>query len=168
MAWLGRTPCTLAKPNDLLHVTLTAYQHVDREPRVFVRSTAVWTRFDPWLENCQDFNLVASWEDWRTGFGAKLVVTQLVKKFTGFYGIWRFITVSWRTHHRILYWTISIPSTSSQTISLRTILILSFHLLQGLSNGLFPSGFRTQILYAFGKFLMCAACIAHLILDFMA
>jgi hypothetical protein len=34
-------------------------------------------------------------------------------------------------------------------ISLRSILILSTHLRLGLHNGLFPSGFFTNILYAF-------------------
>jgi hypothetical protein len=44
---------------------------------------------------------------------------------------------------------ISIQSTPSHPISLRSIFILSTRLRLGLSSGLFPSGFPTNILYAF-------------------
>jgi hypothetical protein len=42
-----------------------------------------------------------------------------------------------------------IQSTPSHSIPQRSILILSIHLRLGLTNGLFPSGFPTYILYAF-------------------
>jgi hypothetical protein len=51
--------------------------------------------------------------------------------------------------HRSLSWAISIQSTPSYPISLRSILILTTHLRLGLPSGLFPSGFPTNILYAF-------------------
>jgi len=50
-------------------------------------------------------------------------------------------------------------STPSHLLSLRTILILSTHLCLGFPNGLFPSGFPTNILYA------CLPCILLLFLS---
>jgi hypothetical protein len=70
----------------------------------------------------------------------KLIVTQLVKKFTAFYVIWRFITVFTGSRHLSLSWARCIQSTPSLPISLRCILILSSHLLPGLP---------TKVLYVF-------------------
>jgi hypothetical protein len=53
-------------------------------------------------------------------------------------------------------------------ISLRSILIVSFHLRLGLPSRLFPSGFPPKILYAYLFFLVRATFPAHLILfDFI-
>jgi hypothetical protein len=54
-----------------------------------------------------------------------------------------------RALHWSLSWAISIQSTPSHPISLRSILILSTYLRLGLPSGLFPSGFPTNILHAF-------------------
>jgi hypothetical protein len=54
-----------------------------------------------------------------------------------------------RALHWSLSWARSIQSIPSQPISPRTILILSTYLRLGLPSGLFPSGFPTNILYAF-------------------
>jgi len=48
--------------------------------------------------------------------------------------------------------------------SLRTILILFFHLFLGFPSGLFPTGFPTEILYAFLIYPMPATCPTHYIL----
>jgi hypothetical protein len=60
--------------------------------------------------------------------------------------------------------TTRIQSTHSHTISQRSILILSSHLRLDLPRGIFPSIFRTKILYALLIFPMRATCLAHLIL----
>jgi hypothetical protein len=65
------------------------------------------------------------------------------------YGTQRFITVFTIALHWSLSWAISIQSTQSHTISLRSILILSTYLPLGLSSGLFSSGFPSNILYPF-------------------
>jgi hypothetical protein len=69
-----------------------------------------------------------------------------------------------RALHWSLSWARSIQSTPSHPISLRSILILSIQLRLGLPSGLFPSGFPTNILYAFLVSHIRATCPAHLIL----
>jgi hypothetical protein len=63
-----------------------------------------------------------------------------------------------------LSWVRSIQSLPSHYISLRSILILSTNLHLGLPSGPFPSGFRTNILYALLFALIRATCPAYLIL----
>jgi hypothetical protein len=65
------------------------------------------------------------------------------------YGIRRFITVFTTALHWSLSWARVIQSTPSHPISLRSILILSTHLRLGLPSGLLPSGFPSNILFAF-------------------
>jgi hypothetical protein len=55
------------------------------------------------------------------------------------------------------------PVPTTHPISLKSILTLSTHLRLGLRSGLFPSGFPTNILYAF-LFPIRATCHAYLIL----
>jgi hypothetical protein len=71
-------------------------------------------------------------------------VVQLLKNFQTFYGTRRFITVFTSALHWSPSWARSI-----QSISLRSTLIFSTHLRLGLPSGLLPSGFHTNILYAF-------------------
>jgi hypothetical protein len=52
-------------------------------------------------------------------------------------------------------------STSSQPISIRSILILSYHLRLGLPRGLFSSGFSTKIIYAPLMTHMRVICSTH-------
>jgi len=65
----------------------------------------------------------------------KLTGSHLIKKFPVFYGTRRFITVFTTARHLSLLWA-------------RSILILSSHLLLGISSDPFPSGFPTKTLYA--------------------
>jgi len=78
----------------------------------------------------------------------KLIVTQLVKKFSVFYGTLMFITVFTSTCHCSISWARCIQSTPSHLISLRSILILPSHLCLGLLSSLFPLEFLTKIMYA--------------------
>jgi len=52
----------------------------------------------------------------------KLIVTQLVQKFTALYGTRRFIIMFWRPRYWSLPWVRCIQSTPSHPISLRSIL----------------------------------------------
>jgi hypothetical protein len=52
----------------------------------------------------------------------------------------------------------------SHPISLKSISVLSTHLRLGLHSVFFPSGFPTNILYAFLFSSIRATCLAHLIL----
>jgi hypothetical protein len=58
-------------------------------------------------------------------------IVQPLKNFPAFYGTRRFNTVFTRALHWFLFWAISIQSTPSHPISLRSILILSTHLRLG-------------------------------------
>jgi hypothetical protein len=69
-----------------------------------------------------------------------------------------------RALHWSLSWARSIQSMPYHPISLRSILILSTHLRLDLPSDLYPSGFPTNILYAFLLSPIRAACPAHLIL----
>jgi hypothetical protein len=57
------------------------------------------------------------------------------------------LTVFTRARHWSLSWGRWIQSTPCHSISLRSILIPSYHLWLDLPSGLFPSGFPTKILY---------------------
>jgi hypothetical protein len=76
-------------------------------------------------------------------------VVQLLKNFPTYYGTRRFITVFTTTLLFSLSCARWIESIPPHSISPRWTLILSCHLRIRLPNGLFPSGFPTNILYAF-------------------
>jgi hypothetical protein len=78
----------------------------------------------------------------------KQAAPHLLKDFPTFRAIHKFITAFTTAWHWSLFWTKGLQSTP-HSISLRSILILSFHLRLNLHNGLFPSWIPTKILYAF-------------------
>jgi hypothetical protein len=91
-------------------------------------------------------------------------IVQPLKNFPAFYGTRTFITVFIRALHWSLSWARSIQPTPSHPFYLRSTLILSIHLRLGLTSGLLPSGFPTNILYAFLFSPIHTTCSAHLIL----
>jgi hypothetical protein len=74
----------------------------------------------------------------------RLTVTELMKRIPNFHGSRRSNTAL--KIPLLDYW---IQTTASSHVPLGYILILSFHLPQGLPSDLFPSGIPTYILYAF-------------------
>ena len=84
---------------------------------------------------------------WSRDLLEKLTVSQLVKKYTGFYGNRRFITGFTSVQHLSLSWSRPIKSTSPHPSYWRFIVILQFHLRLGLSSGLFLSGLPNKTLY---------------------
>jgi hypothetical protein len=68
------------------------------------------------------------------------------------------------SRHWSLSWARRIHSTLSHPISLRSILILSFHLPLGLSKSLFHSDIPTEIMYGFFICPVSAKCPVYLII----
>jgi hypothetical protein len=82
---------------------------------------------------------------WSWALLEELPTLQLLKNFPIFYGTQRFLTVFTTALHWSLSWATSIQSLPPTPVSLSYILILSTHQCLGLSSGLFPSGFPTNI-----------------------
>jgi hypothetical protein len=93
------------------------------------------------------------------------IVLQLVNKFPAFYGTRRFITAFTRARHLSLSWARSIQSTPYQPISLRSILILSSLLRQGLSCYVLLLGFLIRTLSTSLPFVPHAAPISFFLID---
>jgi hypothetical protein len=94
-----------------------------------------------------------------SGGAANSAATQ---EFPSIYGTRRFITLFTRALHWSLSWVRAIQYIPSHPISLRPILILSTHLRLYFPSGLFPSGFSTNILYAFLFSAFCyLPCPSH-------
>jgi hypothetical protein len=79
------------------------------------------------------------------------------QNFTTFDGTRRFITVFTRALRWSLCWTRTIRCISPYPISLKSILILSFHLYLSLTSGHFTCGFPTRILHTFVLY----SCVLH-------
>ena len=75
----------------------------------------------------------------------KLTGSQLVKKFSAFYGTRRFITVFTSARHLSLSWASPIQSMPPHPTSWRSILLLSCHLRLGLPRVLFTPCFPTHV-----------------------
>jgi hypothetical protein len=110
------------------------------------------------------YHLTTQLISWSKALLEKIIVTQLVKKFTSFYGTGKFITVFIGTCHWSLSSATCIQSTASHPITQRSLLILCSHLCLGLPSCLFPSGFLTKSLYALLISPLRATCPSRFIL----
>jgi hypothetical protein len=91
---------------------------------------------------------------------------QLVNKFPAFNGTRKFITALTSARHLSVCIAISIQSIPSHPTSWRSAL-LSSHLRLALPNGLFPSGFPTNILYMPFHSPLRVTCPTQLILIYL-
>jgi hypothetical protein len=94
---------------------------------------------------------------WSKQLSEKQTVALLVKKHLAFYETRKFITVFTKTRHWSLFWSWLIQSTPSRYIHLRHILILSFNLWIGPTNGLLPSCFLPKFCMNFSP----TPCMLH-------
>ena len=100
-------------------------------------------------------------------FIEKLTGSQLVKKFSIFYGTRSFITAFTSALHLSPFWASSIQYTTPKLHFLKTHFNIILHLRQGLPSGLFPPGFPTKTTYSPILSPLSATCSTHLILYFI-
>ena len=98
---------------------------------------------------------------WSTVLPKKLTDTQLVKKFSAFYGTRSFITSFTSAGHLSLSWARSIRYMPPHPTYWRSTLILPSHLHLGFPSGVFPSDFPTNILYTLLLSPIRATCPAQ-------
>ena len=108
-----------------------------------------------------DTSLTKKLSSWRLVFRQKLIVPQLVKKLPAFCVTWKFITMFTTAHHLSLSWARSIPSIPSHPVSLRSILILYFHLCSGNQNRLFPWVFLPTCIYIIYIYMHVSPILPH-------
>jgi hypothetical protein len=92
-----------------------------------------------------------------------LIAAQLLKKCSAFYKTRRLIMLLTEPYNWTLFWPEESSLNLQTLMSLRPFLILSYHLSEGLLNGLFPSGFSVTIFYAYIISPVSATCIVHFI-----
>ena len=76
----------------------------------------------------------------------KQIVPQFIKKFSLFYGPWKFVTLLTRARH--LSHMLGQISPISHPIYWKSMFILSFHICLRVPSGILPSGLPTSTLYA--------------------
>jgi hypothetical protein len=79
----------------------------------------------------------------------KLIVAEMVKKFSALNRMWSLITVITSVRQWTLLWASWIHSAFCRHVCLKLILMVSSHLYLGLESGLFPWRLSAKILYAF-------------------
>jgi hypothetical protein len=72
-----------------------------------------------------------------------------IHEYPNIFGTRKYITLFIRAFHWFISWARSVQIIPSYRITLRSILILSFHLHLYLPSGLFPSGIPAKSLYGF-------------------
>jgi hypothetical protein len=131
----------------MYHYSALMLRGVPYHPNVCFHFKSVRSRAPPFIKRRHTFLHPLTPRSW--ALLEKQPVAQLLKKIPTFYGTRRFITVFKRALRWSLSWARSIQFTPTHPISLRSILILSYHLWLGRPSGLLPCGVPTKTLYAF-------------------
>jgi hypothetical protein len=121
---------------------------------LFIKSCRKSSNFDKDGQNNQAHHMktqvhwiVSDYTPWSRVLPEKLTRPHLVKKFSEFYGLRKFITASKRARHLSLSWTRSTQSMPPSHV-LKKKLILSSYLCLGPPSIFLPCGFPTKTPYA--------------------